>query len=135
MVYKLGAYAKLDLANFDEIKLAVSLLGCSSIGLELPLMAQKMNGKWDIPAGQSSTGDWTPGSWGGHNVIIPKYDAETFVVVTWGQVWLMTPAHAPISEAWALVSNDFLLNGRLAPDGLDYQAMIADMRLIAAGPP
>jgi hypothetical protein len=59
------------------------------MGAELPLSAQS-SGLWDVVSGQQGT----PGGWGGHCMVAPKYTADGKIqFVTWGE-------NQPATLAW-----------------------------------
>lgn len=89
---KITAYATIDPHHFDVARAAINLFGSVKVGLALPISAQsQVGGLWDVPAG-GATGDGAPGSWGGHDVPIPTYDAAAgiYTCVTWGGTQRMT---------------------------------------------
>jgi hypothetical protein len=105
--HKLLAFADPAHDNFDEIRQAISIFGGVYIGLSLPMTA-KTQAVWDVvPNGGD---DAKPGSWGGHAVFVPKYDANTFTCITWGRLMPMTLAfwNAYVDEAHALLGHDWL---------------------------
>lgn len=75
------------------------------------------------------TGDWTPGSWGGHSVYALGYDAAGVTVVTWGELtavdWGFWDAY--VDECWALLSHSFVNPAGLAASGFDLAALQADL--------
>lgn len=123
----LDGFVDPDPANQEHIKQAVALFGGVDIGLRLPVAWQSMD-VWDVVEGA----DGAPGSWGGHSVWVPAYNAQGPVCVTWGALkqitwaaWLRycDEAHVIVSPAW--------LNkeGRSAC-GLDYEALRLDARAL-----
>jgi hypothetical protein len=63
---------------------------------------------WDVaPNGGVNA---RPGSWGGHCVFVPKYDAQGFTCITWGQPKTMTLAFWKkyCDEAHTLLGQDWL---------------------------
>jgi hypothetical protein len=121
--HKLLAFADPDPQDELHVKQAILLFGGLYIGLELPVSAQTQD-VWNVdtsPNGQ-------PGSWGGHCVFVPDYDAETLTCITWGQLKKMTwafwgtycdEAHALLSTAWQ------------PPTGFDMAALQADLKQVA----
>ncbi len=133
---KIGAFTFVDPANFDHVRAATWLFGGTYLGLAMPVSAQKQQ-VWDVPQG-GAVGDGAPGSWGGHAVLIAGYSPEGLLVVTWGQLKLMTwdflKTYA--QEAYAIVSKDFLNGKGQTPNaGLDLAALNADLKTVADTPP
>lgn len=129
--HTIGAYVRLNPQRIDQIKQAVAMFGSVYLGVNLPIAAQNQP-VWDLPDGQELTGDWSPGSWGGHAIMCPEYDAATLSVVTWGEIqgvtwpWIVSYC----DEAYAVLSPD-LFNGQgKAPDGLDMGALQSDLQSV-----
>jgi hypothetical protein len=124
----LMAFADPKPANLTEVRQAIALFGGVYIGLSLPLTAQTQN-VWDVvPKGGANA---KPGSWGGHCVFVPKYDAKGFTCITWGQLKTMTVAfwNKYCDEAHALLSQDWL-TAKGAPSGFDQAQLQADLNAI-----
>lgn len=88
-VYKVDAFASINPRNHADTMAAVFLLTGIGCGLRLPKSAQAQwqNGKtWDVVSGDAGRS----GSWGGHYVHVPAYNATGPVCVTWGKRQQMT---------------------------------------------
>ena len=84
---------------------------------------------WDgVPYGGANS---NPGSWGGHCVFVPKYDAKSLTCITWGQLKTMTVAfwNRYCDEAHALLAQDWL-TAKGAPNGFDQAQLQADLEAI-----
>ena len=101
------------------MKQAIALFGGLYIGLSLPLSAQTQD-VWDVDTSPNGK----RGSWGGHCVFVPDYDATGLTCITWGAPKKMTwpfwgtycdEAHALLSPNWK------------APAGFDLAALQADL--------
>lgn len=84
----IDAYTRLDPANHRQMKQALALAGAHGIAvcLNLPWGFASIlpPGDWDIPEGQAMTGEWEPGSWGGHSMWARDYDqVGIWLVHTW----------------------------------------------------
>ncbi|MHB2025390.1 MAG: hypothetical protein ACYCPQ_01935 [Elusimicrobiota bacterium] len=125
--HKIGAFVSVEVANPDHIRQAVWIFGGAYLGLQMPISAQKQN-VWAVPP-DGPAGDGTPGSWGGHAVEIAGYGPKGVLVVTWGALKWMTWGffQAYCDEAYAILSNDFLKNGKTPNNGLDIAALKADL--------
>jgi hypothetical protein len=144
-------------APLPEVATAIWLFGGAYIGLELPITAQNQE-VWDVP--KNPGGNDEPGSWGGHAVYLVGYESGlgvrgqglgaetsapaspnppslipnpcTLTCITWGQVKKMTWAwfEKYCSEAYALVSKDWLKSSGVAPSGFDLATLESDLKLV-----
>jgi hypothetical protein len=123
------AFADPKPANLTEIRQSIALFGGVYIGLSLPLTAQNQD-VWDV-VGDGQSGDSAPGSWGGHCVFVPKYDASGFTCVTWGQLKTMTVAfwNQYCDEAHTLLAMDWL-SVKGSPSGFDQAQLQVDLKAI-----
>ena len=126
--HKLLAFADPVFSNLEEIRQAITLFGGVYIGVALPNTAKKQ-AIWDVAPNGGA--DAKPGSWGGHAVFVPKYDANGFTCVTWGALKPMTIAFWKeyVDEAHALLSHDWL-QAKGSPAGFDLEQLKADLGLI-----
>ncbi len=126
--HKLVAFADPAFANLEEIQQSISLFGGVYIGISLPLTAQKQT-VWDVVPGGAP--DTKKGSWGGHAVFVPAYDANGFTCITWGELKTMTVAfwNEYVDEAHALLSSDWLA-AKGSPSGFDMAQLQADLSAI-----
>lgn len=126
--HKIGAYAKINLSNIEEIKAAIWLFGGCYLGVALPSTAQGQN-SWELI---STEGSGEPDSWGGHAVPALAYDDEGITVITWGAPLKMSWDffRAYVDEAYAILSPDFVSGTKPAPNGFDMESLIADLNSI-----
>lgn len=124
-LYHIDALAIVDPKRPSLVKSAIHLMGGVYIGVALPNSAQTQP-IWDVPLG-GAIGEGSPGSWGLHCVWIMAYDETGLTCVTWGQPWKMTWAFFTTycDEAYALLSP--LWYAEKTPNGLDADALRADM--------
>jgi hypothetical protein len=149
----IDAFAAIELGNAANgsranlIETALWLFGGIYIGVELPLTAQTQD-VWDVSADSADGADSQPGSWGGHAVYVVGYDcsgglrapsgdghiAATLTCITWGQMKKMTWAwfEKYCSEAYALVSADWLKTNGISPSGLNLAALQKDLAAVTA---
>jgi hypothetical protein len=138
--HKIDAYAAIDLhpsrdntpPNQECVKQAISLFGGAYIGLALPLSSQQQT-VWDVPSLWSRLRNQdAPGSWGGHAVPLLVYDPEGLTCITWGakkrMTWQFFARYC--DEAYAPLSRDWLNAQGKNPEGLDIDALEADLREI-----
>jgi hypothetical protein len=128
--HRIGAFARVSLVDHALLRTAAWLFGGLYIGLQLPMSAQGEH-TWDWSG--SLTGPARPGSWGGHAVDVVRYGADTLTVVTWGRLQELTWAFWDryCEEAYCILSPDFL-DGDVAPNGFDVDALRSDLALVTA---
>jgi hypothetical protein len=128
--HKIGAFAALDPADDEHLRQTVYLFGGAYLGVALPLSAENQ-GEWDVPP-QGPIGRGSPGSWGGHCVVVVAYNARGPIVVTWGQLLQMTWAFYDtyVDEAYAILAQDFFSDANIAPNGFDIAALSTDLALV-----
>lgn len=124
----LDGFVDPDPANQEHIKQAVTLFGGVDIGLQLPTAWQNMS-IWDVAEGA----DGAPGSWGGHSVWVPAYNATGPVCVTWGALKQITWAawQRYCDEAHAIISPAWMDKNGCAACSVAYSALRADSKAIA----
>lgn len=128
--HRLLAFADPQAANLEAVRQAIHLFGGVYIGLSLPLTARDQD-VWEMGARGDANAE--PGSWGGHCVFVPKYDADSFTCITWGSLKQMTLAFwgECCDEAHALLSNDWV-GAKGSPLGLDLPQLEADLQAVTA---
>jgi hypothetical protein len=114
--------------NLEEVRQSIALFGGVYIGLSLPLTAQTQD-VWDVTRHGGDHAE--PGSWGGHCVFVPRYDAQSFTCITWGELKTMTVAfwNKYCDEAHTLLAADWL-TAKGAPSGFDQAQLEADLAAI-----
>jgi hypothetical protein len=129
--HEVAAFAAVSVSDEDLVRAGAYLFGGLYIGLQLPLRAQDQ-AVWDWTG--RLDGPDAPGSWGGHAVNVVAYDAAGLTIVTWGALQRMTWSfwQRYCDEAWAIISPDFLADGR-SPEGFDIAALQHDLELVTAG--
>ncbi len=131
---KLTGYAAVDPGNIVACKQSMWLFGGMYIGLQLPAAAQSMD-VWDLPAHQPLSGDFQPGSWGGHCTALVGYEQDgTFRLITWGKPKIITRSfwRAYVDESYVLLSKDWVKASGTAPAGLSWDQLTVDMHAINA---
>ena len=126
--HKLIAFVDPPVANLDLIRQAINLFGGVYVGVSLPLTAQTQD-IWDVVPGNGANAK--AGSWGGHAVFVPKYDATSFTCITWGALKTMTLDfwNAYVDEAHALLSQDWI-DSKGSPSGFKLEQLQSDLSLI-----
>jgi hypothetical protein len=126
--HTIEAFVKIDHRNHAEVKAACNIFGGVWIGVWLPNSAAPQTGPneaWDIPAGQPLTGDFEPGSWGGHAIEGIGYNRIGVQVYTWGKEQFLTWAFwdACVDEAYAMIDEDWFRSGGTTPRGFKAEQL------------
>lgn len=85
--YTIDAYLRINAFNQDELRAALALAGAKGIAVcfNLPAAWQDLFGVAP-PSGIPPTGQWLPGSWGGHSMWAHDYTAQGVIVdSTWDE--------------------------------------------------
>lgn len=142
----LAGFVEVEHRDQTGIRQAIALFGCVILGVQLPNAAKDkeawtegppappgalaVSSLWGGPFDLS--GDWAPGSWGGHCLLAVAYDIDSVTVVSWGNEvtvsWHWLSAY--VDEAWAPLSADWIAAGR-SPSGFDLPALQADLATMA----
>ncbi len=107
----LAGFCQIPVSDEFGAREGVAWLGVVYAGVALPLAVQGA-GIWDVGGSVALTGDYAPGSWGGHAVPIIGYGPSGLLCVTWGKtLWMTWPFwRAYADEAYGLLSRDFARN-------------------------
>jgi len=133
--HALSGFASIRPGNRTSIRDAIYLFGVCYLGIQLPLSA-RYTATWVLPQGQPTTGDWEPGSWGGHAVPAVDYDQNGITVISWGRLlraswdWL----DAYMDEGYGLLSKDWMTQLDNSPPGFNWAALEADMNSLRVSP-
>jgi hypothetical protein len=131
--HNIGAFAALA-PRSPNTNLALWLFDGVYVGIQLPLATRSMGMTWDLPAGQALTGDWAPGSWGGHAIIALAYNQgkKSRKVITWGQVATVSDRFwtAYVDEVWMILARDWVGPAGIDPEGFNVTELLADLRNI-----
>ena len=126
--HMIKAFAAVDLKRLDLVAAAMFLFGGVWIGWSLPKAWQGAD-SWTMSPGGILTGDWAPGSWGGHATHTPACSPKLLGTKTWQEDM---PVEIPAFEAYAeegyvLISTDTweCLTGDQCPAGVDGAALQA----------
>ena len=114
---------------------AISLFGGIGVGLELPLIWRVPDPPfvWDLPEGTGLplTGQWVPGSWGQHMVLVCGYNALGVLLISWGRVYTMTwrawNTFTVSGEVYCAIAKDMLGPNGTAPNGFNGLQLAADL--------
>jgi len=124
--HKIGAFLLLDQKNLNHILTATYLFSAVGIGLRFPDSAMEQfdqNKPWTVVKG--------PEPKEGHYVPIVGYDGKYIYCVTWGKTQAMSIDFflKYCDEAWAILSEEFLVNGK-SPEGFDLNQLKQDLSLL-----
>ena len=132
----LYAFANLNAGNTDQAEAAISYFGFAVIGMALP--DNQTFGPWDTdPVGPPDFNN-------GHCVILTGYNRaeQMFDAISWGSVMPMSYAWYSEyagpqgqGEAYALLSQDWLSDAGVDPDGVDWTALQQDLKDITGVTP
>lgn len=129
-VHQAGAFAEVDVKDPAEMAAAMNLFGGLLIGVQLPVAVQNAT-SWTGPTAPL-TGDWEPGSWGGHCVILADNQNGAWQAVTWGSLMPTDQAFLAdfCDEAYAVLDPaDWAAKGT-CPSGFAVADLKADLARI-----
>ena len=128
---KVELYASINPQNANVLQQAVEFFGGLNVGIDFPASAMTQfnnNQPWTVVQGSPIEG--------GHCVLIVGYDANYLYVVTWGKVqkmaWSFWNKYG--SEAWAIISRDWLDSTGKTPEGLDLYGLGQDFTSLTGQP-
>lgn len=124
--HKIGAFLLLDKKNMNHVLTAAYLFSAVGIGLRFPDSAMeqfKNNKPWTVVKG--------PDPQEGHYVPIVGFDGKYIYCVTWGKTQAMSINFflQYCDEAWAILSEEYLVNGK-SPEGFDLKQLEQDLSLL-----
>jgi len=132
--HKINAFVEVNPRNLQHVKTAVALFGAVDVGLAMPLSWQSQVGQSWTVVDPNLQNDSLPGSWGGHCVIIGKYDdvAQEFTCITWGQEQRISyNAFATYcDEVYAPLSTDWANSQGLSPAGVNFSSLDLDLNAV-----
>ena len=133
--HALSGFASIRPGNRTSIRDAIYLFGVCYLGIQMPFSAQRAS-MWVLPQGQTLTGDWEPGSWGGHAVPACDYDENGVTVISWGKLikvgWNWLDAY--MDEGYGLLSKDWMSQSDNSPPGFNWAALQQDMNSLRVSP-
>ncbi|WP_039904938.1 hypothetical protein [Acetobacter tropicalis] len=127
-------WGSIDPQDRNALALIVAGMGAAYLGVQLA-QADQAPGVWDI----DRAGDNTPGSWGGHCLLLWDYtglaDDDQVTLLTWGMrqkaTWRWVRSR--IMEAHGLIWPQMVLPSGLYPTGPDIDRLRADNAAYLAG--
>ena len=129
---RLWAFTAVDPRSKLDHQLAITYLGASDIGLQLPT-AWRTQEIWSTGIGRK----YHPNSWGPHSVPLVEYDDRYAYCITWGRrqriTWEAITEYC--DEAFAMIDANWLAQQGVSPPGLDLPALCNALRTIGANDP
>jgi hypothetical protein len=135
-VDRIVGFVEVDHRNVDDVKRAIYNAGVVYIGLYLTSHVYPTNGDeplrtWDVVAAKEHIS-------GGHCVVLPGYDEEGLIVISWGQLYKMTWAYFAkhVDEVYSIADSAWASsktakdNGLTLPGGLSAQELSEQMRFL-----
>ena len=128
-----GEWATIDAGDLNAIRNACAVVGCVYLGVQLALADQEPI-VWDT----ATVGEQTPGSWGGHCLLLWDYQGvlpdDLVTLITWGRkqkaTWRWLASR--MDEAHAVFWRQLLAPTGLNAAGLDHDRLRADCAAWAA---
>jgi hypothetical protein len=128
----IDAYLSVDPGDQIAIRRAIALANGHGIAfcINLPAAFQAIEppDAWDLPAGQPATGDYLPGSWGGHSMWSIDYTAAGIVAEhTWGikpQIITWRAVAAYVDEIHITIDSVDAWRKKTGPKSLDLDAIV-----------
>lgn len=127
---KIDGYVAVDWTNPVEVKTVINLFGSVRFGINLPeaWLDSEEGGLWDVTETQIM---------GGHDVPAVGYNSTGVVICTWGGLRTITWAAMSdprfLEEAYCELSPNWYNSDKLAPSGLDVDALSQDLEGLGAG--
>ncbi len=129
-IHTIATTVAVNPTSIDERRRAIWEFVALQYGLALPLTAQGQT-EWSV-TDSTLQGNAAPGSWGGHGVPALSYDSASETVITWGADLVMDEAFALayLQEAHVVVTTEMLSRSGTSPAGIDWDALIADIKTL-----
>jgi hypothetical protein len=156
VIHKVGAFVEINLADPDEFAAATWLFGGTFNAANMPAAVQGASSWCNVPANLS--GDWEPGSWGGHcfdtadatlltiaaktrgfwaclkQLFKAQPDGTQYDMVTWGALIPTDTSfiRAFCDECYAVIAADWLEDNGKCPAGFDVATLTDDLAVVSA---
>jgi hypothetical protein len=127
VAHRIDGYAAVDWRRKDLVQAAIYLFGSLTLGVNLP-EAWTQAAVWDVTSSRVV---------GGHDICTCGYTPQGVQVCSWGRVYTITwPAFTStrwLEECYVLLGPDWTGDDRLAPSGVNVDALVADLQKISGG--
>lgn len=127
----LKAFFPINPQKMANVRRACYLATGLYIGVQLPLSAEGAS-EWTV-SDASLSGAAAPGSWGGHAVFLPGFDADGFTVITWGAPMPVTDEFmfSYVDEVYALVDPDEFATTGLNSQGFTLDQVMTELKALS----
>jgi hypothetical protein len=125
--HRIDGYVAVDWTNWDEVLVALFLVGSIKLGINLP-EEWTSAAVWDVTDSPIV---------GGHDVPCVKADADGITIASWARLYKITRAafmsRKWLSEAYAVLSPDWYARAQRAPNLIDAATLRADLAKLGSG--
>jgi len=125
--HKIVGFVEVDPRNIDDVKSTINDCGVAYIGFNVPQNIMPPNADppavWTVDPSNSKI-------IGGHAVVLPGYDADGAVVISWGQIYKMTwPFFSKfVDEVYGIADADWVEKTGKTPAGMSLAELQAQMQ-------
>lgn len=126
---KIVGFVEVDPRNLQDVKSTINSCGVAYIGFNVPQNIMPPNADppavWTVDPANSKI-------IGGHAVVLPGYDADGAIVISWGQIYKMTWEFFGkfVDEVYAIADNSWVSAKGTTPAGLTLQELEAQMQAL-----
>jgi hypothetical protein len=130
--HKILGFVEVDPRNLDDVKSTIDDCGVAYIGFNVPQNIMPPNADppavWTVDPSNSKI-------IGGHAVVLPGYDAQGAIVISWGQLYKMTwPFFSKfVDEVYGIADSEWVEAGGKTPAGMTVQQLEAQMQALKGG--
>lgn len=133
--HRCGAYALVDLRDVWLVKHAIDWHGPLYVAASLPDDLDADSGLWVVGGAHGPTEASKPDPERGHCFIVVAHEPRGVWILSWGRVYLVSWFWVDVylTEAWVVLSDDWINGKGVAPSGEDRASLIADLRVVTGG--
>ncbi len=127
--HRILAFVEVDPRNLDDVKRTIDDCGVAYIGFNVPESIDPPNGEtpavWAVDPSHSKIN-------GGHAVVLPGYDAEGAIVISWGQLYKMTWEFFSkfVDEVYGMADRDWMEKTGRTPACMSAAELEAQMEAL-----
>lgn len=125
--HKILGFVEVDPRNVNDVKSTINDCGVAYIGFNVPQNIMPANGDppavWTVDPNNSKI-------IGGHAVVLPGYDADGAIVISWGQLYKMTWQFFStyVDEVYAIADSDWVASTGKTPAGMTVAQLEQQMQ-------
>jgi hypothetical protein len=129
--HKTLGFVEVDPRNINDVKSTINDCGVAYIGFNVPQNIMPANGDtpkvWTVDKSNSKIV-------GGHAVVLPGYDAEGAIVISWGELYKMTWQFFStfVDEVYAIADSDWVNATGKTPAGMSLAELETQMQALRA---